>query len=153
MTIVCHEDESWERLRGALGDPAWSRDERFATNALRLAHVELLEEHLAAWTRDRTPEDVMTLLQSVGVEAGVVENNEDLNRDPQLAARRHFRALDHPVIGQHVVETNGIRFSASPEEIRQPAPLLGQHTEHVFRTLLGMSENEYRDLEERGAFQ
>lgn len=153
VTIVCHDDEDWKRLRQALGDPDWANDVRFSTTASRLAHVDEIESRLAAWTRERSAEEIMTTLQSVGVEAGVVQNNEDLHRDPQLAHRRHFRALDHPVIGRHFVETNAIRSSDSPEEIRRPAPLLGEHTKHVLRTLLGMTEGEYRDLEARGVFE
>ena len=153
VTIVCHDDEDWRRLCRALGDPGWMCEAHFATNSLRLANVETIEEHLAAWTRERSPEEVMAILQSAGVEAGVVENNEDVNRDPQLTHRQHFRSLDHAVIGRHLVETNAIRFSESAEDIRRPAPLLGEHTEHVFRSLLGMSESEYRELEARGVFQ
>jgi hypothetical protein len=28
---------------------------------------------------------------------------------------------------------------------------LGEHNEHVWRTIIGVSEDEYRDLEARGA--
>jgi benzylsuccinate CoA-transferase BbsF subunit len=153
VTIVCHDDEDWHRLRVAIGDPAWAREPRFATNAARLADVDALEEHLAGWTRQRSAEETMELLQRAGVESGVVETNEDLNRDPQLAARRHFRPLDHPVIGAHAVEANAIRFSETPEEIRSPAPRLGEHTEQVFRELVGMSEAEYRELAAKGVFE
>ncbi len=153
VTVVCHDDQDWLRLRRALGDPAWAREEGFATSPQRLASVDALEEHLGAWTRERSAEEVMAVLQAAGVEAGVVENNEDLTRDPQLAHRRHFRSLDHPVIGRHLVEANAIRFSATPEEIRMPAPLLGEHTEHVFTKLLGMSEAEYRSLADKGVFE
>jgi len=153
VTIVCHDDEDWKRLRTVIGDPAWARQARFADNTGRLANVDALEEHLAGWTRQHSAEQVMELLQRAGVESGVVENNEDLNRDPQLAARGHFRPLDHPVIGAHVVETNAIRFSETPEEIGSPAPRLGEHTEQVFRELVGMSETEYRELAAKGVFE
>ncbi|MGH7819498.1 MAG: CaiB/BaiF CoA transferase family protein, partial [Candidatus Binatia bacterium] len=153
VTVVCHDDEDWRRLRSAIGDPAWARDERFSTTAGRLAHEDELEGRLAAWTRERRAEDATQVLQSAGVEAGVVETNEDLNHDSQLAFRRHFRPLDHPVIGRHVIEANAIRFSETPEEIRRRAPLLGEHTEHVLRDLLGLDEKEYRDLEAKGVFE
>jgi len=153
VTIVCHDDEDWRRLRAVIGDPAWAREERFATNAARLAHVDDLERQLAEWTRERSGEDVMELLQGAGVESGLVENNEDLHGDPQLAARRHFRSLEHPVIGAHVVEANAMRFSVTPEDVRLPAPRLGEHTEQVFREIVGMSDAEYRELAAKGVFE
>jgi len=51
------------------------------------------------------------------------------------------------------VEANAIRFSETPEEIRSPAPRLGEHTEQVFRELVGMSEAEYRELAAKGVFE
>jgi crotonobetainyl-CoA:carnitine CoA-transferase CaiB-like acyl-CoA transferase len=153
VAVVCHDDEDWRRLRAALGDPSWSREERFATNARRLENVEALEQLLASWTRERDAEAIVERLQDAGVEAGLVADNEDLHHDPQLAARRHFRPLDHPVIGRHVVEANAMRFSATPEEIRSAAPRLGEHTEHVFRELLGMPEAEFRALAAKGVFE
>jgi crotonobetainyl-CoA:carnitine CoA-transferase CaiB-like acyl-CoA transferase len=153
VTLVCHDDADWNRLRHALGDPAWARDARFGTRDGRLTHADAIESHLAAWTRERTAEEVAERLQAAGVESGVVENNADLAHDPQLAFRRHFRPLDHPVLGRHVVETNAIRFPATPEGDERRAPLLGEHTEHVFRELAGMSEKEFRDLSARGVFE
>jgi crotonobetainyl-CoA:carnitine CoA-transferase CaiB-like acyl-CoA transferase len=153
VTIVCHDDGDWRKLRTAIGDPAWAREARFATNAGRLAEVETLEENLAAWTRELPAEEVMDRLQSAGVESGGVENNEDLNLDPQLAARRHFRPLEHPIIGRHVVEANAMRFSETAEEIRTAAPKLGEHTEYVLRELVGMSDAEYRELAAKGVFE
>ena len=74
----------------------------------------------------------------------------DLHDDPQLAHRRHFREVDHPVIGRHPAEMNAIAFSDTPGDIRTPAPKLGQHTEQVLRGLLGMSADEYAALEQKG---
>jgi benzylsuccinate CoA-transferase BbsF subunit len=153
LTLVCHDDRDWARLRRVLGDPEWMHDERFATATRRLAAEDELEGRLAAWSRERTAEEAVAELQGAGIEAAVVANNEDLHRDPQLAHRRHFRPLDHAVIGRHLVEANAMRFSETPEEITRPAPLLGEHTEHVFRELLGMPEEEFRSLTAKAVFE
>jgi benzylsuccinate CoA-transferase BbsF subunit len=150
--IAVHDDEDWRRFGRALGDPDWTRDARFATVSGRLAHVDELEERVGEWTRLRAARVVMETLQRAGVEAGVVQNFEDLVHDPQLAHRGHFRELDHPVVGKHLGETNAIRFSRTPGEIHMPAPCLGQHNEYVYRELLGMSAEEYAALEVDGVF-
>lgn len=150
--IAVHDDRDWQRFRHALGDPAWAAAARFETAAGRLTHVAELEEHVSAWTRQRSAEEVMHILQAAGVEAGIVENFEDLTRDPQLAHRRHFRAVQHPVIGAHLCETNGLRFSEAQEEIRMPAPCLGEHTEYVFREILGMPAEEFAELKAANVF-
>ncbi len=152
VAIAVHDDDDWRRFAAAIGSPPWAADPRFATTDNRLANVDLLEAHVSDWTRTRSAEEIMRCLQTASVEAGVVENFQDLTEDPQLRHRRHFREITHPVIGPHLCETNGIRFSDTPAEIRLPAPCLGEHTEYVMRELLGMSAPEYAALEAEGLF-
>jgi benzylsuccinate CoA-transferase BbsF subunit len=152
VVIAVHDDEDWRRFGRAIGDPPWTADPRFTTTAGRLARVDELEALVASWTRQRSPEEAMVVLQRAGVEAGVVEDFADLLRDPQLAHRRHFREVEHPVVGRHLCETNAIRLSSTPEQIRRPAPCLGEHSEHVCRDFLGMSAEEWAALSAEGVF-
>jgi crotonobetainyl-CoA:carnitine CoA-transferase CaiB-like acyl-CoA transferase len=82
-----------------------------------------------------------------------VQTGEDvLDHDPQLASRGvHFK-LDHPVIGPARFEGIPIQFSRSAPLNWRSAPLLGEDNEYVFRVLLGMSEEEYQQAAEEGAF-
>ncbi len=153
VAIAVHDDADWQRLRHAMGDPPWAAGPRFGTTAARLDRVDELERRVEEWTSTQSAESVMTRLQAAGVDAGVVQNFADLNRDPQLAHRRHFRAVEHPVVGTHLCETNAMRFSHTPEEIRAPAPCLGEHSEYVYRELLGMTAEEYAALEAEGVFK
>ena len=152
VAIAVHDDADWQRFRQAIGDPSWAADARYATASGRLAQVDELEDRVAAWTRTRTAEDAMQALQAAGIDAGVVQNFEDLVNDPQLAHRQHFREVEHAAIGKHLCERGGTRFSATPDDIHMPAPCLGQHSEYVYRELLGMSAEEYAALQTDGVF-
>jgi benzylsuccinate CoA-transferase BbsF subunit len=152
VVIAVHDDEDWCRFGRAIGAPPWTADSRFATTAGRLAHVDELEALVATWTRQRVPQEAMSILQSAGVDAGIVEDFGDLAEDPQLAHRRHFRQVEHPVVGPHLCETFAIRLSATPEHIRRSAPCLGEHSEQVCRELLGMSADEWTALASEGVF-
>ena len=153
VAIVVHDDEDWRRLIAAIGAPAWATDASFATAAGRLARVEDLERRLAAWTAGQEATGVAQRLQAAGVDAGPVEDFADLHEDPQLAHRGHFRDVEHAVIGRHPVETHAMRFSAMEPRIEAPAPLLGEHTEHVLRELLGISAEEYARLSDAGVLE
>jgi crotonobetainyl-CoA:carnitine CoA-transferase CaiB-like acyl-CoA transferase len=153
VAIAVHDDDDWRRLVDALGRPAWAADPALATTAGRLARVDALEAALDEWTRTRPAAETAALLQAAGIDAGPVADLGDLHDDPQLAHRRHFRPVEHPVLGRHPVETNAIRFSAMEPDIHAPAPCLGQHTEHVLRTLLGMPEPEYVALRDAGVLE
>jgi crotonobetainyl-CoA:carnitine CoA-transferase CaiB-like acyl-CoA transferase len=152
VAIAVHDDDDWQSLVEALGRPAWSADPALSTFAGRQARAGEIECHLDGWTRERTQDDVVTALVAAGVDAGPVLDLGDLHDDPQLAHRRHFRTVEHPVLGSHPAETHAIRFSAMEPALRTAAPRLGQHTAYVLRELLGMGEDEYTRLEASGIF-
>jgi len=149
--IAVEKEEEWQALCRALGDPAWSSDARFQTNAGRLHHHDEIDEHISGWTRDKSAREVMRLLQSVGVPSGVVQRSSDLQQDTRLAHRRFFRDLEHPEMGNiphtgHLFSIDG--YDSGP---RFPAPLLGQHNELVLRDLLDMTEEEIAEAVIAGA--
>jgi benzylsuccinate CoA-transferase BbsF subunit len=148
-TISVTSDAEWEALRRALGDPPWAAEPRFATLLGRKAHEDELEARLAEWTRERTPREVMETLQAAGVAAAVVNTMADLYADPQLAHRGYWRELDHPALGPFHYESSGFTFSDTPAEFERPSPCLGEHNRYVFCELLGLSEAEYQELQER----
>jgi crotonobetainyl-CoA:carnitine CoA-transferase CaiB-like acyl-CoA transferase len=152
-TIACHDDADWQRLVAAIGAPAWARDVKYATVAGRKRHEDEIEAGLAGWTRERTAEDVMAALQSVGVEAGVVETCRDLNTDPQLAHRGHFHPVHHAALGDHPCEALGYRLSETPGEIERPGPLLGEHSAYVYRDILGLRDAEVEALAADGVLR
>jgi benzylsuccinate CoA-transferase BbsF subunit len=153
VAIAVHDDADWRRLVAALGEPAWAADPALATAAGRIARVDDVEARLAEWTRDQTAGEVVDRLQAAGVDAAPVEDFADLHDDPQLAHRRHFRDVEHAVLGRHPVETHAMRFSAMEPRIHSPAPRLGEHTERVLRDLLGMADGEIARLRDAGALE
>jgi crotonobetainyl-CoA:carnitine CoA-transferase CaiB-like acyl-CoA transferase len=132
-------DGDWRRFCRVLGDAAWTRDQRFATEHGRMLHHAALDALVESWTRDRRAEDVMAALQAAGVAAGVVASAEDLCRsDPHLQARRYWVRMATPEGG--LVEYDGVPFkmSETPGCVCAPAPLLGEHTDAVLQRVLGM---------------
>jgi benzylsuccinate CoA-transferase BbsF subunit len=145
--IACFSDEQWSSLRAAMGDPAWARDARFDTLAGRKEHEDELGARITEWTSERFAEDVMALLQSSGVPAGVVQNARDiLDNDAHLKERGYYQYLEHPEAGRHVYDGSGFRLSKTPARFERPAPCLGEHTHQVCKEILGLSDEEIADL-------
>jgi benzylsuccinate CoA-transferase BbsF subunit len=135
-------DEEWCALCRVIERPELGDERRYATAAARADHADEIDAIISAWTAKRRAEDVMLRLQEAGVAAGVVQDSEDLlTRDPQLAARGHYRRVVHAEAGETRYDGPPFTLSACPIELR-PAPLLGEHNDYVFKELLGLSDAE-----------
>lgn len=150
--IAAFSEEEWRGLCRAMGDPGLAWDSRFVTVIARLNNLEELDRVIEEWTGQHSAEEIMALLQREGVAAGVVANGRDLNEDPHLNARGFYRELEHSEMGFHRYMMPPFRLSGTPGGPNIPAPCLGQHNEHVYREILGMSDEEFVGLLNEGVF-
>ncbi len=147
ISIAVTTDQEWENLCQAMGRPELARDERFSGVQERLNNEEELDRLMGDWTEDRDAYEVMENLQKAGIAAAPSLSSEGLFKDPHLRQRGVFRQVEHPVIGKDWVIEPPWRLSDTPAGIRRHAPLLGEHNEHIFGQLLGMSLEEIGELE------
>jgi crotonobetainyl-CoA:carnitine CoA-transferase CaiB-like acyl-CoA transferase len=146
VAIAVVTDEQWLALRNALGDPGWAGDATFDTAVGRRAAHARLDEHLAAWCRQRSADEIVAVLWPAGVPVGKVMQPHQQAELPQVADRRFFEELEHPVIGSCRYSTLPMRFSNGParRQLRH-APLLGEHNE-VLLAELGLGGEEIDGL-------
>ena len=151
VAIAVFSDEEWSRFADAIGRPAWTADERFASQQSRWENQDALDEAVATWTSQRDRYEATKLLQEAGVRAGAVQNAQDLNEtDPQLAHRGVFFQMDHPVIGEARFEGVPIHFDGMSADNWRSGPLLGEDNEYVFKELLGVADDEFAELTASG---
>ncbi|MBI4197790.1 MAG: CoA transferase [Chloroflexi bacterium] len=151
--IVVQTDQEWETLCRAMGNPAWCSEERFSTALARKAHEGELDQRITEWTAGYEARDLMGRLQEAGVPAGEVERPEDLFSDPQLAHREHFVYKERQELGRHAFDSTEFRLSESPAQYKTPAPLLGEHTKHVLKAILELSDQEIAALAMEGVLE
>ena len=151
VAIAVFNDEEWSRFADAIGRPAWTADERFASQQSRWENQDALDEAVATWTSQRDRYEATKLLQEAGVRAGAVQNAQDLNEtDPQLAHRGVFFQMDHPVIGEARFEGVPVHFDGMSADNWRSGPLLGEDNEYVFKELLGVADDEFAELTASG---
>ena len=152
IALASGSDEEWERLAGLTGDPSLMKPE-FATLAGRKTQEDRIDAALASWTRGQAGPDLAARLQAMGIAAYPVADMADVENDAQLRARGHYWPTRHPVIGD--VDWNGPSWhlSDTPLYPSQPAPTLGQHNGHVYRELLGFSDEEVAELVASGVME
>ncbi len=151
--IAVFEDQQWQAFCRVISSPGSATDHRFATLLARKQNEDELDKWVTDWTIDRTPEEVMELLQAAGVPAGVLVTGEDLlEKDPQIKHRGTFREVDHPRMGKHHPPGSPFLMSGTVDEVRR-APLLGEHNAYVLKEILGMSDDEIANLVISGAVE
>ena len=148
--IAVFDEAEWQVLCKVMGYPDWTQEERFSTQSKRKEHSEELDIFLGQWTIQHPAEGVVELLQKSGIPAGVVQNAEDIARDPQLIAREFFVTVEHPVLGEMISDASPIKFKDYSKTSWKAAPLLGEDNQYVFRELLGFTEEELSSYAERG---
>ena len=109
---------------------------------------EALDDNLAAWTRERTAEDVTEILQTNGVAALPVMGAEDRLFNPHFIERGLYSDIEHPSLGTEPIYNIMWNLEQTPPSIRRHAPLLGEHNQQVFGGLLGMQKEDIARLEE-----
>jgi benzylsuccinate CoA-transferase BbsF subunit len=146
IAISVRTDEQWGALAGVLERDGLAGDPELATADGRKQREEALDRRIGLLTAGHERWRLAGQLQAAGVPASVVETAGDVFVDPVLAARRYWRALDHPVMGPVRAASAPHMWNGAPVPPTEPAPLLGQHTEEISRDLLGLSAAEYEQL-------
>ena len=149
--ISVSSDKEWKALCHILDQDGLFDKPGFSTLLERKRNEVELDRIINEWTMRHTPEEAVAKLQEAGVPAGVVQNAQDLLNDPQL--QRVLWRLNHDELGQ-VYHFGQAFFSSNPGgDPCTPAPCLGEHTEYVCRTILGMSDEDFIDLFSSGVFE
>jgi benzylsuccinate CoA-transferase BbsF subunit len=84
---------------------------------------------------------VVNLLQEAGVPAGLVQDAEDLSKDPQLVARNFFVHLEHPVLGSTISDRSPIRLQENQAGDWKAGLLLGEDNQYLFLELPSFAES------------
>jgi benzylsuccinate CoA-transferase BbsF subunit len=151
VIAVCSE-EDWRNFKAALGNPSWAEASRFATFSQRKENEDGLEKLVEGYTIEHTAQEVMELLQSKSVPAGVVQNSKELFEDPQLGFRQNYKLLEHPVVGSYFSMKEPYLFSQTPSDLRQATACLGQDNEFVWTKIVGISSEEFKRFTVEGVF-
>ena len=136
INVGASNEGTWTRLTEALGVLELSTDDRFVTNADRMANLVDLIEILGLHFRDHPTEYWLKLLEDAGVPAGPVASVGEMLEHPQTQARSMVVDVEHTTVGSVrslgiPVKLSGSKEGHGPSGPRAGSPLLGEHTRPV----------------------
>ncbi|HEX8789107.1 MAG TPA: CaiB/BaiF CoA-transferase family protein, partial [Telluria sp.] len=150
IIVAAGNDGQYQKFVEAGGRPELARDERFATNPLRVKNRDILVPLLDDMVRTRSRDEWIALLEAQGVPCGPINNLDEVFENEQVRARGMQVDLPHPAAGTVKLVRSPMKLSATPVTSDMAPPLLGQHTEEVLREVLGKRGEEIAALRARG---
>ncbi|MFO7963235.1 MAG: CoA transferase [Desulfobacterales bacterium] len=148
IAISVFNDDQWRGLCRVMGDPDWALSEKFSDDLSRLQHQDELDAHVASWTLGLDNYELMHRLQQEGVPAGPLMDERDVHQDPHVNDRKWFQEVTQEEVGTHSHPGEFCRMSKTPLSIRKPPCRLGEHNEYVYKDLIGVTDQEYAELQE-----
>jgi crotonobetainyl-CoA:carnitine CoA-transferase CaiB-like acyl-CoA transferase len=149
LVLGAASEAIWKRLCPALGRGELADDPRFAKNADRVEHRQELVALLGEIFLTRTTAAWVAALTEADVPCAPVQTIDQVFAAPQVLHRDMLVEIDHPTAGTVRLAGIPVKFSATPASVRLPPPLLGQHSEDVLSSWLGMSIEEIEQLKRK----
>ena len=147
--IAANQDTIFARLCKALNKTELLTDERFSTHTARGSNMEVLDGIINDWSKTKTISEVAALMEKHGVPAGELYRAPEMLADPHFAARESI--VDIPTERWPNLKMQNVfpKMSKTQGEIRWPGvENLGAHNKEIYEGLLGLDEEEIKELQE-----
>ena len=143
IIIAVGNDRQFARLAQICEHPEWTSDERFSSNAARVANREAMVALVAETIRQKPAAEWLDQLEVAGIPAGPINRITQALNDVQAQHRQMVRNIAGvPLVG------SPIRINQERADSDLPPPALGEHTNEVLAGLV--SDDELASLRSSG---
>jgi len=150
FAFAAGNDRQWNKFCEALGKTEWMEDERFATNQARVQNRARVVSELKEVFATRTAREWMDLCEQIGIPTAPINDMSQVFEDPQVQDREMLLDVPHAGGGSVPLVASPLKIPTAPVEVRYPPPLLGQHTDEILSSMLGLDAERIRQLREDG---
>ena len=148
VMLGLQNEREWASFcKTVLQNPALATDERFASNALRVAHRAELEAMIHAAFENLTAAQVVARLDEANIANAHVNSMQEVWAHPQLKARQRWTQVDTAVGPVPALLPPGVNSAFTPR--MDAVPALGEHSESILSTL-GYSSQSIEKLRQSG---
>jgi succinyl-CoA---D-citramalate CoA-transferase len=150
IIIGGNSDSIFKRFMRAIGRPDMADDARFAHNDGRVQNEQEIDDAITAWTRERSFDDVLRVLEGAEVPSGPIYSVRDMLKDAHFAARGLFETVILEDGDTVKLPTIIPQMSETPGGTEWIGPPLGAHNREVLQGILGFSEKELEKFASEG---
>ena len=150
LILATSNDKQFRRFATVAGILEVADDPRFATNAQRVAHRQIIVDLLQPILAARTTMQWIADLEAANVPCGPINRVDQVFSDPQAIARHLTIAMQHATLGEIRLPASPLRLSRTPPQYRYAPPVLGEHNQDILTNILGLSGSEIERLRKSG---
>ena len=147
---VITQAQAFPALAKIIGHSEWLEDPEFNTPEARLPKLDFVFAEIEKWTMTLSKMEVMAALNAVNVPCGPILSMQEIAEELALRKTGTVVEVDHPTRGKYLTVGNPIKLSDSPSDV-QRSPLLGEHTDEILKTVLGLQDDEIQAARQQGA--
>jgi crotonobetainyl-CoA:carnitine CoA-transferase CaiB-like acyl-CoA transferase len=151
LLIAPITERNFSALCEATGLAPLRNDERFATLPSRNRNWQAMMDVVEGWTRERSIVECVRLLDKAGVPCSAYADPADTLTDAHLIERGLFQQVFDGA-GQFTGINPPWRMSGTRAELGEHVPAVGEHTQEILDSILGMPPSEQARMRAAGAF-
>lgn len=147
FVIGCANDKLFRLLCSAIAREDLIESDKYRTNELRCQNHKSLKAEIEKWSMQHTVDECFNIIDAAGVPVSPINDLTHLTTDKHIVEDREmFVSIDHPEIGNMLVNGNPVKLLDTMPKIKTPAPCLGQDNESVYSELLGLNRQKLDEL-------
>ncbi|WP_260484402.1 CaiB/BaiF CoA transferase family protein [Sphingomicrobium flavum] len=151
IVIAVGNDGQFAKLAAICGHPEWVEDERFATNAARVANRDAIVAKVGAVIADQSSDHWLGQLLQAGIPAGPINRISEALADPQAVHRGAKQLRGEGALGPVPMVGSPVRINNDRADAALPPPALGEHSIEILCDYL--SDEELDRLRSQGIAQ
>ena len=151
--IQVGREPQFATLAELVGQPGWVADPRFEDRRGWVTHLDdVIRPAVEAWAADKTRLQACEAMSAVGLAAGPCFRDDEVVADEHVAARHMLvemprtDGVDEPVL----IPGNPVKLTNVTEGPETRVPWLGEHTDDVLATELGLTPDDLAKLRADG---
>jgi crotonobetainyl-CoA:carnitine CoA-transferase CaiB-like acyl-CoA transferase len=152
VAIAAPTPEEFRGLCTAMGKPELADDTRFKDHLSRLQkeNADEINHIISYWARKKTSQEIEALAEKYGFAASHLYTTKEILEDRHFIERSFITKVDDPLLGQYLTHGFPVMMSKTPPRIKWSVRPIGFDNEYIMTQFLGKSEDEIKQLYEKG---
>lgn len=153
FVVQVGREAQFAKLAELVGEPHWIEDPRFTDRKGWVEHLDsVIRPAVESWAAGMTRREACEAMSAAGIAAGPCLHDHEVVSDEHVAARNMLvemprsDGVDEPVL----VPGNPVKLTNVAEGPETRVPWLGEHTDELLRSELGLNHDELAALRRDG---